>query len=182
MPNNVNLESATDVVGVGHEVELRAEILDDTFLAVNNAIVEAEITSPSGEISQVSLRWTVETDGEYVGTFTAREPGTYDVSYEARIGEESLGSGRTHVEAAPSDREYFNAEMRSDLLRQIAEESGGRYGGPRDASRIVDELALEGGGSMRVERFELWDMPAFFAILLALLGSEWGLRRRAGMA
>ena len=182
VPNNVNLESATDVVGVGHEVKLRAEILDDTFLAVNNAIVEAEITSPSGEISLVSLRWTVETDGEYVGTFTAREPGTYDVSYEARIGEETLGSGRTHVEAAPSDREYFDAEMRSDLLRQIAEESGGRYGRPRDASRIVDELALDGGGSMRVERFELWDMPAFFAVLLVLLGSEWGLRRRAGMA
>ena len=48
--------------------------------------------------------------------------------------------------------------------------------------RIADELAVEGGGSMTIERFELWDMPLFFGLLIVLLGSEWGLRRRAGMA
>ena len=182
VPDQVIVESTNDVVGVGHDVELRAEVRDDAFLAVNNARVEAEITSPGGEIFSVPLRWTVETDGAYVGSFPAREVGTYEVSYDATIGEESLGGGITHVEAAPSDREFFDAEMRSELLRQLADESGGRYRSAREASRIADELAIEGGGSMTIERFELWDMPLFFGLLILLLGSEWGLRRRAGMA
>jgi hypothetical protein len=32
-----------------------------------------------------------------------------------------------------------------------------------------------------VEERDLWDMPAIFLLLLILMGSEWGYRRRRGL-
>ena len=35
---------------------------------------------------------------------------------------------------------------------------------------------------MMIERYELWDMPVLFLLAIVLLGLEWGLRKRVGMA
>jgi hypothetical protein len=32
------------------------------------------------------------------------------------------------------------------------------------------------------ERYDLWDMPVVFVLLIGALGAEWLLRRRRGMA
>jgi hypothetical protein len=33
-----------------------------------------------------------------------------------------------------------------------------------------------------VEERELWDMPVILILLLALIGAEWGFRRKLGLA
>lgn len=182
VPDTVNVASDVDRVGIGERVQLVFEVMDDGFLAVNSAKVVAEVSAPGGEILDVPLRWTVEADGQYEGSFVAQEEGTYRVSFSAAVGEKSLGEGTTYVHAGALDREFFDAELRSQLLEQIAADTGGRYYSPRGADRVALDLSVGGGGSVRIERYELWDMPILFLIAVILLGLEWGLRKRAGMA
>ena len=181
VPDPVNLASTSDQVGIGKRVALLAEVMDEDYLDVNNADVTAEVVSPAGIVIQVPMRWTVEADGQYEGSFLAEEEGTYSVSYSAGSGEGVLGDGEAFVRSAVLDQEYFDAELRRPLLENLAEETGGRYYEPREARRVVQDLSLRGGGSMMIDRYELWDMPILFLLVISLLALEWGLRRRAGM-
>jgi hypothetical protein len=42
---------------------------------VNNAEAVARVTSPSGNVSEMPLEWSVTRDGEYKASFTPTEKG-----------------------------------------------------------------------------------------------------------
>jgi hypothetical protein len=163
-------------------------VVDPAFVEVNDAHVLAEVTSPSGKKLEVPLQWTVTRDGEYRGTFVPEEPGTYEVRATAARSSggagqsQDLGSSVLHARASAGDSEYFEAAMRSSLLRRVAEETGGRFFTPADASTLPEAISYNGRGVTVVEERELWDMPAILMLFLALLGAEWGFRRKRGLA
>jgi hypothetical protein len=103
------------------------------------------------------------------------------VSGTTRAGTDA-GRGTTTVRVAPSDAEYFDAAMRAPLLRRIADETEGRFFHARDARGVVDAITYSGKGITVVEDKELWDMPIVLILLLSLMGGEWLLRRRRGLA
>jgi hypothetical protein len=80
------------------------------------------------------------------------------------------------------DSEYYDAAMRAPLLKRIAEETGGRFFTPANASSLPEAISYSGRGVTVVEERELWDMPVLLMLLLALLGAEWGFRRTRGLA
>ncbi|MGE4056597.1 MAG: hypothetical protein AB7F99_17540, partial [Vicinamibacterales bacterium] len=156
---------------------------------VNDAQVTARVTSPDGTITDVPLEWTVAEDGQYQGTFVAEQPGLYEINGTAMRGEQSLGTNTLHVRASAGDDEYFDAAMRSSLLNRIAEETGGRFftSSPgssltTNVSSLPEAISYSGRGVTVVEERDLWDMPALLLLLLALVGAEWGWRRKRGLA
>ena len=67
VPDQVNVATAHDRVEPGEAVRFTAEVLDTAYVEVNDAHVEAHITSPSGKAIDLPMEWTVEHDGEYGG-------------------------------------------------------------------------------------------------------------------
>jgi len=182
VPEAVEVQASKDIVGLGERVELRAEVRDQKFLPVNNAIVAATVKGPGGDVVTVPLDWTVEKDGEYVGGYAAAAEGLYEIEVEARTRTESLGAARAWVQSAALEGELFDAELRRETLERLASETAGRYYGASSARRVVDDLALSQEGSTLLERRDLWDMPILFLLIAGLLALEWGVRRRLGMA
>ena len=182
VPEPVDVTVASDMVAPGQRVEVHAEVHDRGFLPVNNANVTATVETPSGQTMSVPLDWTVEKDGEYVGGFAAEEEGLYGVRVEAGTRERSLGEGSTWVQSAPLESELYDAQLRRDALERLATETGGRLYDRDSAHAVADDLAFSREGSTLLERRDLWDMPIVFMILAVLLGVEWGLRRRWGLA
>ncbi len=169
--------ASVQLVEPGEQVELRALVNDSSYLGVNGARVTATASAPDGEELDIPVEWTVETDGEYQGTFTPSADGLFEVDVAAARGNESLGSGRTYVRAAPSDREFFDAGLKSGLLRRVADETGGRFYTAETLSTLPEDIEVTGAGVTLTEERELWDMPATFLALLALLAAEWAYRR-----
>jgi len=93
---------------------------------------------------------------------------------ETRVGE--------HLRVSAGDNEYYDAAMRAPLLKRIAEETGGRFFTPANASTLPEAISYSGRGVTVVEERDLWDMPILLMLLLALLGAEWGFRRTRGLA
>jgi hypothetical protein len=87
-----------------------------------------------------------------------------------------------HTRASAGDAEYFDAAMRSSLLKRIAEETGGHFFTPADASKLPEAISYSGRGVTVVEERDLWDMPVNLLLLLGLIAAEWGLRRKRGLA
>ncbi|MBK9775004.1 MAG: hypothetical protein IPP62_01300 [bacterium] len=88
-----------------------------------------------------------------------------------------------------TDTSVERAQVRQDRhrLEQLAARAGGSYvdlGQPGAAGRLGAELvALDWSGveDRQRRRFDLWSGWPFVAIVVALLGAEWFLRRRHGL-
>jgi uncharacterized membrane protein len=182
VPGTVSVKPLTDRVEPGETVTLSADVVDPTYVEVNNAQVVAYVATPAGQELQVPMQWTGDRDGEYRASFTAEAAGVYEARVEALREDTTIGTGSAHVRAAPSDAEYFDAAMRAPLLRRIAEETGGRYYTAAGASALAEDIKYTGRGVTVVEERELWDMPILLLLLVGLMAAEWGYRRTMGLA
>ncbi|MDF1506427.1 hypothetical protein, partial [Roseisolibacter sp. H3M3-2] len=183
VPSALEVVAAAERPAPGEAVALHATVRDSLFAAVDGATVVAEVTAPSGAKSEVPLEWQVRGDGAYDGSLLPREAGIHQVRVLHRApGRAERASPVAYVEAAPSREEYYGAWHRADLLRRLAEETGGTYHTPDDAARLAEELRYARAGVTTPERRDLWDMPAAFLLLGGLLAAEWAYRRRRGLA
>ena len=182
VPDQVNLTTGQDRVEPGEEVRFTAEVLDTAYVEVNDAHVEAHITSPSGKATDVPMEWTVEQDGEYGAVFSPDESGLYEIRVTATRDQKELGGNVMHLRVSAGDAEFYDAEMRAPLLRRIAEETSGRFFTVANAASLPEAISYSGRGVTVVEERELWDMPALLILLLALVGGEWAYRRTRGLA
>jgi uncharacterized membrane protein len=182
VPDRVMVSARPERVQQGEPISLTADVLDKEYAGVNDARVAARVRTPSGRTETVQMDWTVERDGEYVARFTPSEDGVHTITVAGERAGESLGEGSVSVQVAPSDAEFFDAGMRAPLLGRIAEETGGRFFRAADAARLPEAITYSGRGITVVEEKELWDMPVVLMLLLGLMGAEWMVRRRRGLA
>ena len=182
VPDQVEPALTTDRVEPGEGATLTANIVDPSFVELNDAAVMATVTAPDGTISDVPMSWDGEHPGQYQATVPTKAPGWYEAKIDATRAGKSVGSAVTHFRAAPGDAEYFDATMHSGTLRRIADETGGRFYDASNTSSLADDLRYTGRGVTTVEEHELWHMPIVLLLLVGLLCAEWGYRRVVGMA
>ncbi|WP_419942335.1 glutamine amidotransferase [Candidatus Palauibacter sp.] len=186
-PGRARLDLGDDVAPVSEPLRIRAEVEDERYLRVNGADVVATVTGPSGVPSEVRLDWTVERDGEYEGRFVPEEPGLHRVSVRAAprgtaLTEDVVVEGEGFFQAGTPQIEQFGAGRRTELLRRIADETGGRFYTAADADLLAEEIRYTESGDTVYEERSLWDMPVLFLLLAGLLGGEWAYRRWKDLA
>ncbi len=179
----VTVETEKEVYSRGETVSLRAEVRDKTYTQINNAKVEAVVTSSEGKDARLSLRWNSREDGVYFAEWSPQHDGMYQVQLEAysqSTPPEFLGGARSFFLAATGNREYFDASLKEDYLKHLSVETGGRYYSVADANRLPTEIRYVQSQASVIEVLDLWDMPFNLLLLLFLLFSEWLLRRHLG--
>lgn len=181
VPRQVVARVERERVAPGESVRLLAQVDDERYIGVNNASTVAQVTAPSGTVTEVPLGWTLERDGAYAGNFVSAEEGLHRVQVLAQVDEQQYTSEAAFVDVAPSTSEYYDAAMRAPLLQRIAAETGGKFYTLDQIQQLPEDLAVAGRGATIVESRELWDMPVIFLALLLLVGAEWGMRRKWGM-
>ncbi len=182
VPERLTVSVDHERVERGDTVAVTAVLRDDRFIGVNDAAVHARVTGPDGRTTEMPLTFAVDRDGEYHASFTTAQDGLHDIAVEASRGKDAPQRARLFVRAAPDDREYFDAAMRPTFLARIAEDTGGRFYTPSTVSTLPEDITYLGRGVTVVQEKDLWDMPVVLLLLVALVGGEWALRRRWGLA
>jgi uncharacterized membrane protein len=182
VPGPVEAHTTAERVEAGEPVTIVADVVDDTFVELNDAQVSAKVTTPGGAVIDVPMQWTGERNGQYRATFVSSEQGMYAARVEAVRGGKTIGVGETHVRAAPGDAEYFDATMHEPRLRRIAEDTGGKFYTPETMNALPEDLKYTGRGVTTVEERDLWHMPIVLLLLIGLTGAEWAYRRAVGLA
>jgi uncharacterized membrane protein len=177
VPDAVETRPTTDRIEPGQPVTLTADVVDKTFVELNDANVVAHVTSPSGQVTAIPLQWTGERNGQYQATMPTSDTGWYEAKVEATREGKPVGTGITHVRTAPDDAEYFDAAMHAALLKRIAQDTGGKFYQADNLTTLPEDLKYSGRGVTAVEERELWHMPALLITLVTVLCAEWGLRR-----
>ena len=142
VPDQVNLTTGHDRVEPGETVRFTAEVLDTAYVEVNDAHVEAHITSPSGKATDVPMEWTVEQDGEYGAVFNPDESGLYEIRVTATRDQKELGSNVMHLRVSAGDARVLR---RGDARAAAeADRRGNRrpvlHGGQRGVAARSDQL------------------------------------------
>jgi hypothetical protein len=182
VPDQVDVHMSTERVEPGEAVTIEANVVDPSFVDLNDATVVAQVARPGGTTLNVPLQWTGQRDGQYRGTFVSSEPGAYEVTVDATRSGQSLGSGVGYVRAAAGDAEYFDPTMHPAPLRRIAEETGGRFYTADNIAGLAEDVRYAGRGVTSIEERELWNMPIILVALMTLICAEWGYRRAVGLA
>lgn len=169
-------------VAPGEPVQLRAQVSTPLYADVNDATVNATITAPDGTTQTVALEWALRDDGSYTTKFTPTDTGRYTIEAVAQQGRDSVRTAVTTLLVDERGADVAQAELRTPLLRRMAEETGGRYYPIAEAGKLADDALYTNAGVTVREAKDLWDMPAVFLLIALLLGAEWAYRRWRGMA
>ena len=93
-----------------------------------------------------------------------------------------IGAASRQVLVGGADLEMAQPRLNDAVLKRLAAETSGRYL-PADRAGELPALLRESRVDAGVpEPRDLWHNGGSFLALVALLGAEWLLRRRAGLA
>jgi len=164
--------------GVGEPVTIRARLRPTASSAEDELVVElAGDATPTREIR-------LRRKGSHAHLFESTLRDLAPDRYTARV--TSPGDG-----AAPLATEFIVASPPNELaqlavnttgLVEAAQSTGGKFYTAKAAGRLLEELPVAQPTAIEQLPDEpLWNSPWLLAALCVTLGSEWLLRRRAGM-
>lgn len=162
------------------KLPIRVDVREKNYLPVADAEVTARVMGPQGVAAQVKLTPDPVLPGVYVGEWNAPVVGDYVAEVEAMRNGQKIGSDALLFRREDGVTENFYSEQNRELLEKLSEETGGRYWKPEDAKKLPTEISFSEAGVTTRETYDLWNMPFFFLLLLALRTSEWLLRRKWG--
>jgi hypothetical protein len=109
------------------------------------------------------------------------EPGAYSVGVEPVTGAGELPLRVSFEVGAQAAGELAELSLNEELLKRIAEESGGQYLREEFSGRLQELISsLETGRVVETETV-LWQSYWWFSAVLLLLSIEWILRKRLGL-
>jgi uncharacterized membrane protein len=183
--------SASDPVAIrlpsapmpGDTVPVRILVRDAAFAPQADAAVDVDVTTPEGRTERIRAEQPRQTDeeGAYVARYRAAGPGVYRFHANARRGATSIGSASCALLVGGSDPEMSDPRLNVQVLQRLALRSGGRLVAPGEAAALGSSLRAAVPGARLAVTHELWHTGWSFAAILALLASEWILRRRWGL-
>ncbi|HEX8916825.1 MAG TPA: hypothetical protein VF796_31030, partial [Humisphaera sp.] len=148
------------------------------------SVVVVDAASRDGRVVRtLKLTEAATGGGRLRGTLPDLPPGEYVVrlSSPAAAAGTPLPEVRLRVEGL-AEAEVRNLAGDPDRLRQMAETTGGRLLRPDQFAAVQGLLATAADDRPRVAEWSLWDSPWLFAFVVACLGAEWAMRKRAGLA
>jgi len=191
VPNRVDVVAQPKPGDAPGAMNLQVRVRDPKFQPLDNAAVTLEVQAVMTEavagVSNSVVRMRAEP--------SANEPGLYEVTYVPRATggyratafvTNTVGAEIGHPECGWST-DLASDEFRSltpnvHLLESIAKRTGGQVVSAKNLEAFTRELPQRHAPVMEAWSYPLWHTPAMFGFALACLVSEWGIRRRKGLA
>jgi len=164
-------------------VDVRILARDAAFAPQADVAVDVDVTTPEGRTESIRAEQPRQTDedGAYVARYRAAGPGVYRFRATARRGATSIGSAASALLVGGSDPEMSDPRLNVQVLQRIALRSGGRLVTAGEAAALGSSLRAAVPSARLAVTHDLWHTGWSFAAILALLASEWILRRRWGL-
>lgn len=177
-PPRMTLTTSAKVYDDQRRVPINAELHNEKFEPLNDAKVALTVTSDDGVTQQLQMTPSGQGDGRYTAQIDAASTGLYRVSMTAKSGDKDVGDLETHFRRNDGVVEHFGTQQNRALLQRVADSTGGRYWRLDQLGDLPEAMKYSKAGIVERQTLELWNLPAFFLLLLLLKMGEWLLRLR----
>jgi uncharacterized membrane protein len=166
----------------GETVRIGASVTGEGFRPIAGASVAVRLEETGGGVTRELSLVDSDVPGHYEGSLESLPPGEYRLQGEAAHSGGTLGRASSSFRVDRAGLEYLDLNARADVMRALAVESGGHSYTIDELEELGEEIGRARLEFTRTVEVDLWNHPAAFVLLLALLGLEWAWRRRLGMA
>jgi len=181
---SVRIQPDQNVFDGSESIRFTGQVYDESLIPVSDAIVTLQVTAPDG----TTYPYTMDNVGN--GRFTLRinslSEGAYSYSAQATWKDASLGTDTGAFSVESINLEYLNLTSNESLLRQLSYQSGGDFFTVATLSTLPEKLSLDTLFTSETQRhqlrFDIHRTPWILALVVLLLGLEWILRKRNGLA
>jgi hypothetical protein len=178
----VRITPAKEFFDSGEEIELFAQVYNESYEAVDNAAVTVAVTH-EGETRELML--SPLGAGRYSGKLDVTDEGDYSFNGTAELDGQELGNDDGRFVVGELNIEFQDTRMNNVLLRQIAAATGGRYFTIDDVSglpaAVSEHPAFSSTDRVIKSDIQLWNIVWLLALAVLLFAIEWYLRKQAGM-
>jgi len=117
--------------------------------------------------------------GDYTARLGALPPGSY--TYEGQVFRdgEKIGSKTGEFEVEQYSVEDSDLKTDFDLLRRMAEASGGKYYQKEEIDNLAQDLNLSKKEELKEKEIQLWNHPLLLVVFALCLSIEWAIRKRS---
>ena len=180
---------ALDAGGVnyqaGDRAEIRVRLRDEHGRLISAGHPLALVTREGQKIATIPLSADENSGGVFRGKTAALAPGRYEVRVDAGALVPLTGDMPVefYVQGPGGDAAHELAELtcNEDLLKQMAQASGGEYFREEEVAKLVNKLAPLSNGRIEESETVLWQSWSWFIPIMILLTAEWILRKRVGL-
>ena len=170
------LETGRSAYDLGQRVVIEARVLDDDFQPAEKSAQPVRVEGPSGRVTDLDLTPVAGRPGLYRASLDPERPGLWRAWIEA----DGLRTTSVEFEVQLSSREGANPAPDPEVLAALSSMTGGRSVHIGRAGELLSEFP---GGEERREPIsskleDAWDRWGTLLLALALLSSEWILRKR----
>jgi hypothetical protein len=164
------------------EVEFFAQVYDAAYTPIDNAEVAVDIT---GTDSKTQLILNSIGNGRYKGNAGLLLSGDYYFEGVVNVSGNRLGKDDGRFSVGDMPLEYSELTMNIDMLRNIADRTGGKFYLPQNAETFLDDLKslkdFRPKPLVKRSEFILWNWHWLLAFAIVCFATEWFLRKRWGM-
>lgn len=178
------LEPRRSTFSENEPVQIRGTLRNERGEPETGALVELRFFSSDEEDPRV-YRMNHTGNGIYDAELGSYPQGLYRVEGQASLGDRELGTAETRVSVSRSNLELVNTRRDDATLRQLASVTGGRFitdDSFEEFTGLMDELELFDAAEEQYSEFGyIYHSPFWFLIVIALLTTEWLIRRSVSL-
>jgi uncharacterized membrane protein len=161
------------------KVLIKAYVYNENYDPVNDAQIKAQVQTPAKATRD--LIFTLEENGRYSAEFSPTMDGNYKIDVEAQRNGSLLGKSSTEFIVQTATLEFLNTQLNEPLLKEIADISGGSYDRISDISNLLSSIKETKDKVISIRERSIWDNAFVLIIVMALLTTEWFIRKRKGL-
>lgn len=179
----VRIKATKRFYSSGERVEFVGQVYDAAYTPIDNATLTVKISGGKSEQREIVL--SNAGNGRYTASVEGLAEGDYAFNGTVVVNNKPYGSDAGRFSVGELALEYQNLRMNVELLRSIAERTGGKFYTPEQAEQCLKDIKQHKSFQARTitgsNEFALWNLAYLLAGAILCFALEWFLRKRAGM-
>ncbi len=174
----LNISTDKSIYKGGERVTFRAKIFDSNYQKVKDASIVLNVR-PDSSSDSVVVNLVLDEAGDYIAAVGALPPSHYSFKAEVFRDGKKIGAKTGEFLVESYTLEDSDLKTNFDLLKKLAEVSGGKYYEKEQIAHLVNDLKLSERDEQKTSEVQLWNSPLLLALFVLCLSIEWAIRKRS---
>ena len=176
------LKADKNIFELGEQINITAQLYDQTFAPIDNAEITTEVNTAGGKFS---IDFSSIGNGIYSGKINQLPIGVYNFIASAKVNGKIINKAKIKIRVESSNLERYNTRMNKELLKLISKTSSGKYFGISQYKGIIEDINKFNSANQKevhiTKTYYIFSSEWMLAVVIFLFGLEWFLRKRAGL-